>query len=683
MLSAIHFVLLNGLAAAAAGGAARAAFGDEEPWRRALAGMVSFALVIEAATLVVGSTAGLSPPALEIFVGLVAALSWLAARRARRDPGASLPPAPGAGEATGPWRAVAAGLLGAAAGAWIFVSLFDGTRFTIDDLTYHAAVPARWLAENRIHLVPFTYQAYYPHNAELLTLWFLAPSRGDALASLGSLWGAAVLGLAAFGLCRRLGGSSTAALLAAALVSCSGVPLLGLGGFARADLIGAAAGAAGLALAGPRMADLAFVGLALGYAAGCRVSFATVLPCVALWWLVSAAGTGDRGRLLRGLAVLSGGAALAAGYWYAQNAALTGNPFYPAALGCLDGPLDAAAQARTRLATWIAERPFDGAQWSWIALRVTPWPVPFFVLSLSGWGAAALRLGRGRADPASRSLVALVAVVAAVQVAQFPFLPFSGTYNRPTAGLEGIATRYLLLPFALGVACFAGLSERLLGRAWIARAVAAATLATAAAPMAALHGGPALALGAAAGAAAGLGLSRRQGRRRALGICGAGAAAALLACLVLLPLKQRLTDANLFRTGTPSLSVGHGWRALESLPRGSRLAMFMAEPGEYNHFYPLFGRRLQHVPVPVERDGSARPALHLRPRRGWWSEWERLDEPVDPALLARHLAASGVDHVLVTRWTLGRWPPQRRALESIPGVITLFDDGASALYALP
>ena len=308
MLSAIHFILLNGLAAATAWGAARAAFGGGEFWRRTLAGMIAFALVIEAAALVVGTTLGLSPFVLEAFLVIAAALSWLAARRAHPAPS---PRAAAAGDASPVWTVLAAGLLGAAAGAWAGVSLFDGTRFSIDDLTYHAAVPARWLQEGRIHLVPFTYQSYYPHNSELLTLWFRLPFDGDALASLGFLWGAAVLALAAFGLTRRLGGSTTAARLAAALVACSGVPLLSLGGFARADLIGAAAAMAGLALAGPRAADLVIAGLAIGYAAGCRVSFATVLPCVMIGLVVEFRGAGERARLLRGLAILAGAAMLA------------------------------------------------------------------------------------------------------------------------------------------------------------------------------------------------------------------------------------------------------------------------------------------------------------------------------------------------------------------------------------
>jgi len=682
VLAAIHFILMNGLSAITAWGVVRALFGGDAPWRMILAGLIAFALVVEAAALVVGTTLGLSPFLIETCLAITAAPAWLAARRgaARAAPS---PRAPAAGDASPGWTLLAAGLLGAAAGAWAGVSLFDGTRFSIDDFTYHAAVPAGWLQADLIHLVPFTYQSYYPHNPELLTLWFMLPFHADGLASLGSLWGAAVLALAAFGLTRRLGGSTAAAGFAAALVACSGVPLLNLGGFARADLIGAAAAMAGLALAGPRLADLAMAGLAIGYAAGCRVSFATVLPCVMIGLVVELRGAAERARLLRGLAILAGAAALACGYWYLQNAVLTGNPLYPAAFGPFDGPLGAAAQARTSLASWIARRPLDGGQWWWIFVRIMPGTIPFVLLALVGGATAMLGLGRDRGEPARRRLVLLILLVAAVQVAQFPFMPFSGTYNRPTAGLEGIATRYLLLPFALGIACFTGLTERAFRRPFIGRALAAATLVTAAWPMALLYGGAALAIGVVAGAAAGMGLARRRGSGRPPGAWIAGGVTALLlVALAFVPVKQRRTDANLFGFGTRALPIGAAFRALESLPRGSRIALFMAEPGDYNHYDPLFGRRLQYVPVPVERDGSARPPLHQRGQRGWWSDWERLDDPVDPARLRSNLAAAGVDHVLVTRWTLGTWPPQRATLEAIPEARKLFDDGASAVYSL-
>jgi hypothetical protein len=484
-------------------------------------------------------------------------------------------------------------------------------------------------------------------------------------------------------LTRRLGGSVVAACLAAALVSCSGVPLLNLAGFAGADLIGAAAALAGLALAGPRAAELAFAGLAIGFAIGCRVSYATVLPCLMIGFLASTRREGEGVHPARGLAILAGAATLAAVYWYAQNAVLTGNPLYPAALGPFAGPLDAAAQARTSLASWIAHRPLDAGQWVRILARIVAWPLPCFLLALAGGATAVLRCATEGRDPRHRRLLPLLLLVAAVQVAQFPFLPFSGTYNRPTAGLEGIATRYLLLPFALGVACFAGLTERGFVRPAIANALAAAALLATVWPMILIHGSLALMVGAAGGAAIGIGLARRQGSGRPIGRWAAGATAALLlAGLACLPAKQRRTGEDLFSIGTGVLPIGAAFKALESLPPGSRLALFMAEPSDYNHYYPLFGRRLQHVPVPVERDGLAQSPLHRRGRQGWWSEWERRDDPIAPDVLRRNLAAAGVDHVLVTRWTLGEWPAQRAALEAIPEARRLYDDGASAIYAL-
>jgi DNA-binding transcriptional LysR family regulator len=114
------------------------------------------------------------------------------------------------------------------------------------------------------------------------------------------------------------------------------------------------------------------------------------------------------------------------------------------------------------------------------------------------------------------------------------------------------------------------------------------------------------------------------------------------------------------------------------------VAFFMAEPSEYVQLHPIFGRSLQLVPVPVEPDGSARTPLHEHWQRDgdWWSPWRRRRRPQDPEALRRNLARSGVDYALVSRWSLGEWPPQREALaRALPGP-PLYDDGYSVLWRI-
>jgi hypothetical protein len=112
----------------------------------------------------------------------------------------------------------------------------------------------------------------------------------------------------------------------------------------------------------------------------------------------------------------------------------------------------------------------------------------------------------------------------------------------------------------------------------------------------------------------------------------------------------------------------------------------MAEPYEYTHFYPTFGRAYQLVPVPVTRDGARPRPLHESWIREsgptWWSAWEHRDDPLDPRLLRRNLAAAEVDYVLVSRWSLGAWPAQYEALRSTAGGEPVYDDGYSVIWRL-
>ncbi len=367
---AVHFLLLNGLTAVAAWWAVVVCFYREEAWRRVLAALIAFGLLVEGAVLIVGTTAGFSLPILELFLFGVAAFLGYFARRVRRSAHVHVPAAETTSMHSRARTALAAGMAGAAAGGWTWFSLFQGTRFYFDDLTYHAAVPARWLQEGHIHLVPFTYQSYFPHNPDLLTLWFMLPFGTDAYASIGTLWSVAVLALSAFGLARKLGASSPASTYAAVLVACCSIVTDRLGGFARSDIAGAAASAAALAVVGPKPFDMLFSGLAGGFAVGSRVSYATVIPCIIAWWLAVARKTVDRRTLVRGLTILIITPAVAGGYWYLHNFVLTSNPLFPAQLGIFNGPFDSFTQARTQLATWIARNPADAAQWFQILARI-------------------------------------------------------------------------------------------------------------------------------------------------------------------------------------------------------------------------------------------------------------------------------------------------------------------------
>jgi len=677
------------LAIAVALALAELAFRGREPWRRGLAALGAFPLVATGALLVANHLFGLERLAVSALLGALGAPSLLFLWRRWPFAGpdvarpAATAPAPG-----DPLALASLALAGGLLAAFAFKTALLGTSFIWDDLTYHAVHPTRWLVDGAIRLVPFTFQSYFPMNAELLSLWFVLPFGRDAHASLAALcWGivaATSLGL----LARELGGRGLAVSGTLALFFASYVVWFPSRSYSATDLAAAAACLAALAFlipsrggGPPALADAAASGLLAGFAVGCKSFFLPVALVIGAGAVLPAPRLGRLAAFVAGL--LSTGS-----YWYLRNALLTGNPVFPADLGPFEGPFDAAAQAQTRLASHLAAAPLDLGLWRDTIVSRLNWPPGLALLSALGYLGALRSLGPGsRVDPAGRRLRLLLVLCGASLLLVYPFLPFSATGNRPDTELHAGYLRFLLLPFAIGLALFAErLREGAPGRALFGSAAVVAVATSW--RLEAL-----LSLAAFLGALAVLLLHRPAATAlRALPLRPLRLSAALAAVFALqalwTPAKQRLTDESLFSFRAPRGPVGDAWRALETLPAGARIAFFMSEPYEYTQFYPIFGRSLERVPVRVDADGSPRAPLHESWQRArengarWWSAWDTRGLAQDGEALRRNLARAGADYALVTRWSLGEWPPQREALAKSAAGSPLYDDGYSVLWRL-
>jgi len=435
-------------------------------------------------------------------------------------------------------------------------------------------------------------------------------------------------------------------------------------------------------VAGPRRegctttwSEAIYGGLLCGFAVGTKVPF--MIPCllVFLWVTFRPSGTaGVKARAkVAGLFVVF--AALTGAFWYVRTAALTGNPLFPAKIGPFDGPFGPHEQARTRLIHWLLNYPGDRQMWVYLANGYSNWPFGLFLLSASGyaWAVRALirrnKMGNGQYV----SLQSLLLVVGAAMLAAYPFIPFSGTYNQPNATL-GAEKRFLILQFCIGLVLFSGLLERAATHCWWAIALLA--LATswpetnnnlAVFPAILLAGG-ALLLWQPLGE-----LWTRIPKR------GAVVGVLFTAFLAILgwwtPRKQVWSDAKLYeyRSADNQWPVAQGWRGLEQIPAGSRIAWL--GPGSYE-YYPLFGRSLSLVPRRVKPDGTAYELLHVRWRRDpggtrWWGQESigDLDRLVD------NLVSQGIQYVLLTQGD-AQWPMQQRALAQSPrGTMVYSEDG--------
>jgi hypothetical protein len=234
------------------------------------------------------------------------------------------------------------------------------TTFIYDTLSYHLHVPATWLTDRRLEIVPAVFgdpsSAYAPSNLELWFAFLMAPLRSDYLAGTGQIPFAALAALAIVAAVREAGGPRTGAL-AAALAFLLVPEIWQQARTAMTDL-----GLAALLLASlpfsfraarpARGGDLLTAAAALGLAVGTKyVGLPLALPfaLVALVALFSARSGGLRGGTVAAAAALLLGTG---GFWYLRNALVTGNPFYPVATLGLPGLTDRAA-----MRAWIYHLP--------------------------------------------------------------------------------------------------------------------------------------------------------------------------------------------------------------------------------------------------------------------------------------------------------------------------------------
>ena len=345
------------------------------------------------------------------------------------------------------------------------------------------------------------------------------------------------------------------------------------------------------------------------------------------------------------MAAFVGGVTLTGGYWYLRNLALTGNPFYPAELGPFPGPFDAQSQYSTSLLAFLRAGWNEAQTWQTLHEELLNWPTLLGWLAVLGIAVGGITAWR-RKDPAARGHLWLLAGSALLFVLLFPTQPFSASVNRPDAP-PFFAARYLTYPFLLGLL--------LLPTPWRAKP------------------------------------QHQIGVRPMPGILrGPGFAAGLVLLMVLsLSKSHRMAQTTEHLYGAaPNLSAG--WKALEQLPPGARVAVQSCDPPSHSLIYPLFGRELQLTPVAVNANGTSRVRLHERLRTAsdsWWSEFK---EPVKPSgrIQLGNLRDAGVEYLLLQNWPRGtnvRSGGETRLLrpvQKLPVEQRLFKDPTTKLWCI-
>ncbi len=579
--------------------------------------------------------------------------------------------------------------LGAVVGFWAGATLLGGTDYAWDDLTYHAASPGWWMQSASLDVAPFTYQAYYPLNAEVLSLWFMLPFAHDVHVNVGVFLWMALAASSALAIASSLGQNRAGAMCwAAVFLGAPPVRVLAHS-FTPTDVaVGALAMAAlAFALVGDetkgreRQAAAVMSGLAIGAALGTKVIVASTAGLLLIWWVVAAFKSERTRHWWRPVALFVVCAAFAGGWWYLRNLVLYANPLFPAEFGPLGGPFDNEAQRDTSMIPFLTEGWASLEFWTRLLWLRWDWPLLAGVVSLVGALVAVIRPPGPHKNRLRFAGLVMIAILLT-----FPIMPFSGTGNRPVSGLHSYL-RYLCYPFGLGLVLAGSLLPRERDRAPLYVGVPVALLLYELSEVSLPEIG-ALMIGLSVSLTLWLVATDPQVaslRRPVLPWAGAAVVVVLLALHT--PLQRARADSNLLAFGAtvqhPDLESREAWRILEQLPEGATLGGYSYLPNDSRFFYPQFGRSYRLRPVAVAEDGMLLPPLHERWETqppGWWTQFRTKTE-LDGDTFVANLQMSKVDFVIVTMCEGGFvWPRQREWLMEATTVDLVHGDWCSEIW---
>ncbi len=582
------------------------------------------------------------------------------------------------------------------ASIWVVKYTLLGTFLTFDDKTYHAPSLVQWMLSGRIDLTPFSYQSYYPFNAELLPLWFMMPFGNDAAVPLTALvYGGLFISLSLeFG---RRWNLPLWSRLVPTILFLSSTEIVGqCNWFADVDIAAPVTLLAALAIgcrdtSPARRRQVIIAGAFAGFAVGMKSTFA---PLAGILMIMVASRIFLRSRISDGrlsappsvkrlsfFGTIANGlsffiaATCAGAYWYVRNILLTGNPLYPAKIGPFAGPFGGREQYATTLASAIEHGDLGVTEYTEIAELLFAWPathamLAFFAIVVSVLAVVRLRLG-SRGVPAATAVT--LTVFAVVCVSLFPWMPFSARGDDGNFYLKG-SSRYLTLAYLCGFL----LLPRLL--AWIESPV----------------------LGRREQWAIFLGLMLLLTVPIGLAIDPLFACAALgvaLICHVILQVlayqPQAITNRISSMANHPAVWLSiitlaiaaaafaapfslhstdrmhhETWMnaQIDKLPEGSRVAMYF---GLRPEFYTLYGRRFQHEPLRLSADGTPAVALHERDDmhggRNFFDYAFDREVEVDPNQFLSNLRESQVDFVVTPSMPHrgDAWPTQHAWLSTL------------------
>jgi len=579
---------------------------------------------------------------------------------------------------------------------WVVKYTLLGTFLTFDDKTYHAPSLVQWMLSGRIDLTPFSYQSYYPFNAELLPLWFMMPFGNDAAVPLSALVYAAMFIALSLEFGRRWNLPVWSRLVPAVLFLSSIEIVSQCNWFADVDVAAPVTMLAALAIgcrdnSPARRRQVIIAGAFAGFAVGMKSTFA---PLAGVLMIMVAGRIFLRCRISDGrlpsppsvkrlsiFGTLANGlsffiaATCTGAYWYVRNILLTGNPLYPAKIGPFAGPFGGREQYATTLASAIENNKLRATEYTEILEMLFAWPATHamlaaFAVVVSGLAVARVRLG-SRGVPAVTAVT--ITVFAVVCVTLFPWMPFSARGDDGHFYLGG-SSRYLTLAYLCGFLLLprllAWIESPILGRReqW---AIFAGLILLLTIPLG-LAIDPLFACAALAVAVLSHGILQvlaYQPEAISHRISTMANHSAVWFSIIALSLTAAAFAAPFSLHSTDRMHHETWMNAqIDDLPEGSRVAMYF---GLRPEFYTLYGRRFQNEPVRLSADGTPAVALHERDDmhggRNFFDYAFDREIEVDPEQFLSNLQQSDIDFVVTPSMPHrdDAWPCQHRWLSTL------------------
>jgi hypothetical protein len=534
----------------------------------------------------------------------------------------------------------------------VFLDFFlRGNVYVVDDLSYHMTVVAQWFKDQHLSLAPMNYHAYFPINAELLTLWAILPFGRDGMVFLTGIYWMAMMVWVAGEIVFAVSHEKMPAFFAGAMLLTTSTLVAATHSCCANDLAPVVCILAAFWLIHIGKPNLCrefwavglLASLLAGMAVGMRVAYAPACIFIGLFLLFRTRFSTC--HLLR-MVIFIFGLIISGGFWYIRNYLLTGNPVFPAQVGPFSGPFDLVSQASTRL---ISKADWSNLhQWVAVVKMITSWPYSYFLVCFAGYILVGYCLIRKYILSDSRKLIFFLMAAGFLATIHFPFLPFSGSYNDPDASLV-IDKRYLLCPYLIGIILFFSIilqfPNLLLRRILTGFALVVLFLS-----------GPILTGYIIEGFIWGLFiviLTETRWFLKYYQYCLRRPAIPVAVVSIMLALGysywQKQADNRIATFMNKVPADKNVFEAIDHLPDRSRITFFGPDSYQY---YPLFGRRYQHEPIACDEQGIAWTPLHLRwqasgKKLKWWDdESETFPSPMQ---FADRLIKENIQYVLIEK----------------------------------